>query len=182
MLLTPKTARPRWSRLRAALRPERLPALVEPARHAAQRLGHRPPDVVLDVPTLRVDEIELQFDDLKARVALEAHVLDLLRLDVGVAAELRGVSLQIKGVAAQPLAFRNSRSQQAGARQDRHPPEPRRRSGRRAAERLDRMTWTSGRAISMSAQSIINGTTRPFERGAAARALRRRAEAQGGVV
>jgi hypothetical protein len=112
MLLTPNRARPRWSRLRAALRAERLPALVERPRHAAQRLRHRPPetaarhdepDVVLDVPTLHVDEIDLQLDDLKARVALEAHVLDLLRLDVGVAAELRGVSLQIKGVEAQAL-------------------------------------------------------------------------------
>jgi hypothetical protein len=112
MLLTPKRARPGRSRLRAAPRPERLPALVERPRHAAQRLGHRPretaarrdePDVVLDVPTLHVDEIDLQLDDLKARVALEAHVLDLLRLDVGVAAELRGVSLQIKAVEAQAL-------------------------------------------------------------------------------
>ena len=112
MLLTPKRARPPWSRLRTALRPDRLPALVERPRHAAQRLRHRPPetaarrdepDVVLDVPTLHLDEIDLQLDDLKARMALEAHVLDLLRLDVGVAAELRGVSLQIKGVEAQAL-------------------------------------------------------------------------------
>jgi hypothetical protein len=34
-------------------------------------------------------------------VALEAHVLDLLRLDVGVDAELRDVGLKIKGVDAE---------------------------------------------------------------------------------
>jgi hypothetical protein len=59
------------------------------------------PDVVLDIPTLHVDEIDLHLDELKARVALEAHVLDLLRLDVGVDAELRGVGLKISGVDAE---------------------------------------------------------------------------------
>jgi hypothetical protein len=61
------------------------------------------PDVYLDVPTLHVDEIDLRLDELKARVALEAQVLDLLRLNVGVDAELRGVELDIKGVDAQAL-------------------------------------------------------------------------------
>ena len=61
------------------------------------------PDVVLDVQRLHVDEIELKLDDLKAHVALEAQVLDLLRLDVGVDASLRGVDLSIKGVDAQAL-------------------------------------------------------------------------------
>lgn len=59
------------------------------------------PDVVLDIPHVHVDEIDLKLDELKARVALEAHVLDLLRLDVGVDAELRGVELKIKGVDAE---------------------------------------------------------------------------------
>src|SRR4051812_37753849 len=61
------------------------------------------PDVYLDVPTLQVDEIELKLDELKARVALEARVLDLLTLNVGVDAELRGVDLDIKGVKAEAL-------------------------------------------------------------------------------
>lgn len=50
---------------------------------------------------MHVDKIDLQLDELKARVALEAHVLDLLRLDVGVEAELRGVALEIDGVDAE---------------------------------------------------------------------------------
>jgi hypothetical protein len=61
------------------------------------------PDVLLDVPRLHVDDIELKLDELHARVALEAHVLDLLRLDVGVTADLRGVDLEIAGVDAQAL-------------------------------------------------------------------------------
>jgi uncharacterized protein involved in outer membrane biogenesis len=59
------------------------------------------PDVVLDVPRLHVDEIDLKLEALTARVALDAHVLDLLRLNVGVDAELRGVDLKIKGVDAE---------------------------------------------------------------------------------
>lgn len=88
----------------------RLPALAARGRQAARRLREqRPapardePDVLLDVGHLHVDEIELKLDELKARVALEARVMDLLRLDVGVDAELRGVGLTIKGVDAQAL-------------------------------------------------------------------------------
>jgi hypothetical protein len=61
------------------------------------------PDVLLDVPQLRVDEISLQVQDLKARVSLQASVLDLLNLHVGVDAELGRVELTIKGVEAQVL-------------------------------------------------------------------------------
>ena len=59
------------------------------------------PDVYLDVPRLHVDEIDLKLEELTARVALDVHVLDLLRLNVGVDAHLRGVELQIKGVDAE---------------------------------------------------------------------------------
>ena len=61
------------------------------------------PDVLLDVPKLAVEQIELHVDELKARVALECRVLDLLQLNIGVDAELRGVDLDIKGVEAQAL-------------------------------------------------------------------------------
>ena len=106
---------------KAADRPLRTPAVqrrgaarrAQPPGDAADRppVAHaggpeRPsaePDVVLDISRLHVDEIDLKLDELKARVALEAHVLDLLRLDAGVDAELRGVSLNITGVDAEAL-------------------------------------------------------------------------------
>jgi hypothetical protein len=59
------------------------------------------PDVHLDVQRLHVDRLDLKVDDLAARVALQAHILDLLRLDVGVDATLSGVSLEFDGVDAQ---------------------------------------------------------------------------------
>ena len=81
---------------------ERRPGTTRRPRDRARPSGRRDdPDVVLDIPHVHVDEIDLQLDELKARVALEAHVLDLLRLDVGVDAELRGVALKIAGVDAE---------------------------------------------------------------------------------
>ncbi|MEJ8670355.1 hypothetical protein [Streptomyces sp. NBC_01614] len=59
------------------------------------------PDVLLDVPLLKVDEIALDVEDLRAKVSLQAEVLDLLRLNVGAYVELGAVHLDIKGVEAQ---------------------------------------------------------------------------------
>jgi hypothetical protein len=61
------------------------------------------PDVLLDVPELRVEEISLEVQDLQARVSLQADVLELLKLHVGVDAELGSVQLTIKGVEAKVL-------------------------------------------------------------------------------
>ena len=81
---------------------ERRRETTRPARERARTSGRLDdPDVVLDIPHVHVDKIDLQLDELKARVSLEAHVLDLLRLDVGVDAELRGVALEIDGVDAE---------------------------------------------------------------------------------
>jgi hypothetical protein len=88
--------------------PSRTTAL---ARQAAKRLTTRPaaltrrddPDVYLDIPQLHVDDIKLKVAELDARVALEARVLDLLQLNVGVDARLRGVELDIEGVDAEAV-------------------------------------------------------------------------------
>jgi e3 binding domain len=61
------------------------------------------PDVVVDIPVVKVDEIHFELDDLTARISLHAEVLDLVRLSVGVHAELGKVELDIKGVEAQAL-------------------------------------------------------------------------------
>lgn len=61
------------------------------------------PDVVVDIPVVKVDEIHFELDDLEARVSLHAEVLDLVKLSVGVHVELGKVKLDIKGVEAQAL-------------------------------------------------------------------------------
>ena len=74
------------------------------AASGLRRGGHNDePDVLLDVSELRVDEITLEVEDLTAHVSLEANVLDLLKLHVGVDATLGGVKLTIKGVEAKVL-------------------------------------------------------------------------------
>lgn len=71
----------------------------EPVSDARRSDEH--PDVYLDIPVVKVDEISLEVENLRARVSLQAEVLDLLKLNVGVDAELGRVALQIKGVEAQ---------------------------------------------------------------------------------
>lgn len=61
------------------------------------------PDVLVDIPVVKVDEIHFELDDLEARVSLHAEVLDLVKLSVGVHAELGKVELTISGVEAQAL-------------------------------------------------------------------------------
>lgn len=67
------------------------------------RAGDQVPDVLLDVPTLRVDEVKLNVDDLSARVALHAEVGNLVRIDVGADVAIAKVELDIKGVEAQAM-------------------------------------------------------------------------------
>ncbi|MEU8357941.1 hypothetical protein AB0C27_18150 [Nonomuraea sp. NPDC048882] len=61
------------------------------------------PDVYLDVPMVKVEELVLDVQDLRAKVSLQAEVLDLLRLNVGADVVLGSVNLTIKGVEAQAV-------------------------------------------------------------------------------
>jgi e3 binding domain len=68
-------------------------------REEEDRVG--PPDVLLDVPELRIDSIHFELDDLDAHVALKAQVLNLVKLNVGVDVHLARTKLDVKGVEAQ---------------------------------------------------------------------------------
>ncbi|MDQ2622911.1 MAG: hypothetical protein M3Y45_07745 [Actinomycetota bacterium] len=61
------------------------------------------PDVMLVVPVVKVDEIDLEVDDLRAGVSVRAELRDLVKLNVGVAARLGEAKLNIQGVEAQAL-------------------------------------------------------------------------------
>src|SRR5829696_331690 len=73
----------------------------EERREEEERTG--PPDVLLDVPELRVDLIHFELDDLDAHVAVKANVLNLVKLNVGLDVHLSRVKLDIKGVEAEVL-------------------------------------------------------------------------------
>jgi hypothetical protein len=59
--------------------------------------------VLLDVPVLKVEEIHLTVEGLRAHVAVLAELADLVKLSVGADVELEKVELEIKGVEAQVL-------------------------------------------------------------------------------
>ncbi|HEU5024725.1 MAG TPA: hypothetical protein VFV01_07355, partial [Spirillospora sp.] len=61
------------------------------------------PDVLLDVPVVKVDEVELEVEELRADVSLHAAVLDVLSLGVGADVDLGRVSLTLRGVEAQAV-------------------------------------------------------------------------------
>jgi hypothetical protein len=65
--------------------------------------GGEEPDVLLDVPVVKVDEITFEVEELRARILLQAEVLDLLKLNVGADVFIGHVGLEIKGVEAQAL-------------------------------------------------------------------------------
>jgi hypothetical protein len=61
------------------------------------------PDVLVDVPVAKIDNVEVEVDDLQVQVAVQARVRKLLDLSVGAQAHLGKVELQIQGVEAQAL-------------------------------------------------------------------------------
>ncbi|EXJ91884.1 hypothetical protein A1O3_00434 [Capronia epimyces CBS 606.96] len=60
-----------------------------------------PPDVYLNVPNLSVGRIELDVDDLRAEINLNAQVASLVTLNAGVAVSIQQVNLTIVDVAAE---------------------------------------------------------------------------------
>ena len=62
--------------------------------------GRGEPDVFLDVPMLNVEEIDLEVENLRARVSFQAELADLVKINVGIEAELGRVKLEVKGVEA----------------------------------------------------------------------------------
>ena len=59
------------------------------------------PDLQLDVPALSVEEIELEVEDLQIHLSIQAELADLVKIKVGLDAELGEVKLGIKGVQAE---------------------------------------------------------------------------------
>src|SRR2546423_2815326 len=61
------------------------------------------PDVLLDVPNVSVEAINLEVDNLRAHLSLDARLANLLQLTVGVDVSIDKVKLDIKGVRAEAL-------------------------------------------------------------------------------
>jgi hypothetical protein len=83
------------------------PAEQERQRQSSERRRQEAasgdPDVLLDVPNLSVDQIDLEVDNLRAKVSLDARLANLLQLTAGADASIDKVKLTIKGVRAEVL-------------------------------------------------------------------------------
>jgi hypothetical protein len=84
------------------VQPETAPRR-ESDRRASGAAADDDQDVFLDVPHLHVESLDLEVADLRARVSLQAEVLNLLRLNIGVDAVLGQVRLNLSNVEAQAV-------------------------------------------------------------------------------
>ena len=75
--------------------------LEEEARANAKATGEDDVDVVLDVPVLNVEELDLEVEELRAHISARAELAGFLNINVGVDAYVDKVKLRIKGVEAQ---------------------------------------------------------------------------------
>ena len=58
-------------------------------------------DVILDVPVLNVEELDLEVEELRAHISARTELVGFLNINVGVDAYVDKVKLRIKGVEAQ---------------------------------------------------------------------------------
>ncbi len=58
-------------------------------------------DVVLDIPVLNVEELDLEVEELRAHVSARAELAGFLNIDIGVSAYVDKVKLHVKGIEAQ---------------------------------------------------------------------------------
>lgn len=58
-------------------------------------------DFLLDIPDLKIDELNLEVEDLRADVSARAELADFLKINIGVETYLNQPKLEVKGVEAQ---------------------------------------------------------------------------------
>jgi len=78
----------------------RPPLPPSPAAQQAMQSGN-PPDVLLDVPDLSVQQITLDVENLDVNLSLDARLANLLKLTAGADAHIDKVKLELRGVHAQ---------------------------------------------------------------------------------
>lgn len=66
-----------------------------------KRESQEEPDVVLDIPKLKVEEINLKVDDVKAKLSLSAHLAQFVYIEAGAEVHIETVELEMKGVEAE---------------------------------------------------------------------------------
>jgi hypothetical protein len=95
LFASPAAAQDRQDRRAAPARGAQSTALAQ-----AVSQGQDQPDVLLDIPNLSVDEINLEVNNLQVHIALDARLANLLKLTAGADASIDQVKIGIKGVQA----------------------------------------------------------------------------------
>jgi len=87
----------------AAQRRDTAPALPQGNSQLALQAesGQNPPDVVLDIPNLSVEQLTVEVNNLRVNLALEARLANLLQLTAGANASIDNVRIDLRGVRAQ---------------------------------------------------------------------------------
>lgn len=90
------------SRKRARSRDEEHP-VREAGEQATEDRGETSgdPDVLLDVPALDVEELKLKAEQVRVRVSFGAQLGEMVKINVGLEAEVEEFELEVKGVGAQ---------------------------------------------------------------------------------
>lgn len=70
-----------------------------PGKDQGESVGD--PDVLLDVPALNIEELDLQAEEIRVRVSFGAELADMVKINVGLEAEVDDFKLVVKGVEAQ---------------------------------------------------------------------------------
>lgn len=83
--------------------PDREPRREYETSAADEQAAREDPDVLLDVPALSVEELDLEVENLKARLSVQAELADMVKLNVGVDVDLGKVKLGVKGLDAKVL-------------------------------------------------------------------------------
>jgi hypothetical protein len=96
----PQTQRPIQPLQRRQPAPAQAPGQNSPLAQQALA-GGDPPDVLLDVPNLSVEQISIQVRNLNVDIALDARLANLLHLSAGAKASIDDVRIEIAGVRAQ---------------------------------------------------------------------------------
>jgi pyruvate/2-oxoglutarate dehydrogenase complex dihydrolipoamide acyltransferase (E2) component len=66
-----------------------------------EQSGSEDADVTLDVPSLKVEELVLEVENLRHRTSMQAELADMVKLNVGVETVVDGAKLELRGVDAQ---------------------------------------------------------------------------------
>ena len=70
-------------------------------RDQVEQPGSEDADVTLDVPSLKVEELMLDVENLRHRTSMQAELADMVKVNVGVETVIDGAKLELRGVDAQ---------------------------------------------------------------------------------